>query len=74
MAQYFQNVFGKGKGTGPQGPGPQGYGPPPGYQGADGMGGPPIGPQDMFFGALLGTIIAWFTKYKHNVLEEKVFK
>ena len=30
--------------------------------------------QDIFFGALLGTIIAWFTKYKHNVLEEKVFK
>ena len=30
--------------------------------------------QDIFFGALLGTLIAWFTKYKQNVLEEKVFK
>ena len=30
--------------------------------------------QDIFFGALLGTIIAWFTRYKQNVLKEKVFK
>ena len=30
--------------------------------------------QDIFFGTLLGTIIAWFTKYKQNVLEGKVFK
>ena len=29
---------------------------------------------DIFLGALLGTIIARFTKYKQNVLEEKVFK
>ena len=30
--------------------------------------------QDIFFGALLGTIVAWFTSYKQNVLKEKVFK
>ena len=23
---------------------------------------------------LLGTLLAWFTKYKQNVLDEKVFK
>lgn len=26
---------------------------------------------DIFFGALLGTIIAWFIKYKQNIFEEK---
>ena len=30
--------------------------------------------QDIFFGALLGTIITWFTKYKWNIFEENVFK
>ena len=30
--------------------------------------------QDIFLGSLLGTIIAWFTSYKQNVLKEKVFK
>ena len=31
--------------------------------------------QDIFFGALHGIIIAWFTKYKQNILEgKKVFK
>ena len=30
--------------------------------------------QDIFFGALLGTIITWYTKYKWNIFEENVFK
>ena len=30
--------------------------------------------QDIYFRALLGTIITWFIIYKQNVLEEKVFE